>query len=161
MLSRWIAGALIALAVTGCAVSITHAPSHADDLAALATYNKKYLQSINDGDIATLSRLTADEHVMIPFSAPPVVGKAANEAGMGRAFENNRFDEHWYPIQTEIAGDWAWEQGTYTTDVFPKNGDSPRHIRGSYLRIFERQADGGWKMIRDMFSSEPQPGKAP
>jgi len=158
---RLIAGVLMALGVAGCASTAAHRPSRAADLAALAAYNAQYLQSINDGDIATLSRLTADEHIMIPFGGPPVVGKAANDAGNGRAFELNRFDERWYPIETEVAGDWAWARGTYTTDVFPKNGDPPRHIKGTYLRIYQRQADGGWKMIRDMFSNEAPPAKAP
>src|SRR5262245_14039404 len=100
MRSTWIAGAFVALAVTiaGCASqgergaqnpAAGNRPSHAADLAALAEYNKKYLQSINDGDIATLSRLTSDEHMMIPANTPPVVGKAANDAGNGRAFELN------------------------------------------------------------------------
>jgi ketosteroid isomerase-like protein len=156
---RWIAGAVIALTVAGCASQVEHQaahPSRAADLAALAEYNKKYLQSINDGDIATLSRLTSDEHMMIPANTPPVVGKAANDAGNGRAFELNKFDERWNPIDTEIAGDWAWTRGTYTTDVFPKNGDTPRHVKGTFLRIYKRQPEGGWKMIRDMFSSEQQ-----
>jgi ketosteroid isomerase-like protein len=159
MLSKWLSCVLVVLTVAGCATPITHQPSRAEDLAALAAYNKQYLQSINDGDIATLSRLTADEHIMIPFGGSPVVGKAANDAGNGGAFEKNRFDEHWYPIDTEIAGDWAWTRGTYTTDVFPKNGDAPRHIKGTFLRIYKRQPDGGWKMIRDMFSNEAPQAK--
>ena len=54
-------------------------PSRAADEAAITEFNKRYLQAINDGDIATLSSLTTDEHIMIAPGCPPLVGKAAND----------------------------------------------------------------------------------
>lgn len=149
---------LIAIAVAGCATTTGTAhktPSKAEDLAALADYNKRYLKSINDGDIATLSALTSDEHTMIPPGRAPIEGKAANDAANGKAFENNRFDEHWYPVDTGVSGDLAYERGTYTTDVFPKAGGESRHVAGTFLRIYRRQPDGKWKMIYDTFNSVP------
>jgi ketosteroid isomerase-like protein len=128
------------------------------DLAELASYNKRYLQSINDGDIATLSSLTAEEHIMIPPGRTPIVGKAANDAGNGRAFEQNKFDEKWFPLETVVAGDWAYERGTFSTEVMPKSGAAGRKVTGNYLRIYRRQSDGHWKMIRDMFNSDQPAG---
>src|SRR5262245_60862209 len=88
---------LIAIAVAGCATTAGTAgktPSKAEDLAALADYNKRYLKSINDGDIATLSSLTSNEHTMIMPGRAPLQGKAANDEANGNAFKNNKFDEH-------------------------------------------------------------------
>jgi ketosteroid isomerase-like protein len=154
---------LIAIAGTGCATTAGtghKTPSKAEDLAALADYNKRYLKSINDGDIATLSALTSNEHTMIPPGRAPIEGKAANDAANGNAFKNNKFDEHWYPVDSGVSGDLAYERGTYTTDVFPNTGGEKRTVSGNYLRIYRRQADGKWKMIYDTFNSVPA-AKAP
>jgi ketosteroid isomerase-like protein len=150
--------ALIAIAVAGCATTTGTArktPSKAEDLAALTDYNKRYLKSINDGDIATLSSLTSNEHIMIMPGRAPLEGKAANDAANGNAFKNNKFDEHWYPLDTDVSGNLAYERGTYTTDVFPNAGGEKRSIAGNYLRIYRRQPDGKWKMIYDTFNSVP------
>jgi len=148
---------LIAIASTGCTTTgiARKTPSRAEDLAALADYNKRYLKSINDGDIATLSSLTSDEHTMIAPGRAPIEGKAANDTANGNAFKNNKFDEHWYPLDTQVSGDLAYERGTYTTDVFPNAGGEKRSVAGNYLRIYRRQPDGKWKMIYDTFNSVP------
>jgi ketosteroid isomerase-like protein len=157
LLSRLLAGLVVSgLVVTGlvtasCSSLAKATPSNEADLAALASYNKRYLQSINDGDIKTLSSLTSEEHIMLP-PGRQVVGKAANDAANGKAFELNNFEEHWYPLETVVSGDIAYERGTYTVDAAPKAGGDKRHVAGSFLRIYRRQPDGGWKMIRDMFN---------
>ena len=72
-------------------------PTFADDLAAITAYNERYLKSINEEDIAALSSLTTDGHVMLPPNREPVVGKAANDALNGSAFERCDFSETWTP----------------------------------------------------------------
>jgi hypothetical protein len=37
----------------------------------------------------------------------------------------------------------------------PRAGGEPRTIRGSFLRIYQRQRNGDWRMTRDTFNSEP------
>jgi ketosteroid isomerase-like protein len=92
---------------------------------------------------------------MIPPGRAPIEGKAANDEANGNAFKNNKFVEHWYPVDTGVSGDLAYERGTYTTDVYPKAGGETRHVAGSFLRIYRRQPDGKWKMIYDTFNSVP------
>ena len=55
-------------------------PTLEQDLAAITEFNRKYLKAINDGDIATLSSLTDEDHIMITPGRPPLIGKAANDA---------------------------------------------------------------------------------
>ncbi len=73
--------------LASCASMGSGASSHAADEAAIAAFNKRYLGAINAGDIATLSSLTTDGHIMIAPGRPPTVGKAANDAANGRAFQ--------------------------------------------------------------------------
>ncbi len=145
-----------AAAVAGCGGEPA-APSRAADLAAIAEFNRQYVQAINDGDIGALSALTTEGHIMLSPNRPPRVGKAENDAANGRAFELFDFDEEWTPVETEIAGDWAYQRGTYSVAATPKAGGETRISTGNFLRIYERQPDGAWRMTRDMFNSDQPP----
>ena len=124
------------------------------DIAAIAEFNRQYLKAINDEDIATLSRLTTDDHIMISSGRPPLVGKAANDAANARVFQQFNIDETWTPVETVVAGDWAYQRGTFTVAATPRAGGSTTKTNGNFLRIYRRQANGEWRMIRDMFNSE-------
>jgi ketosteroid isomerase-like protein len=128
-------------------------PSFADDLAAITAFNEQYLKSINEEDIATLSSLTTDGHVMLPPNREPVVGKAANDAMNGSAFERFDFSEMWAPVETVIDGNLAFQRGTFTVIATPKSNGDRVEMRGSFMRIYQRQPDGEWRMTRDMFNS--------
>ena len=66
-----------------------------EDLAAITAFNARYLGAINDEDIATLSSLTDEGHIMITPGRPPLIGKAANDAANGRAFQTVNIVETW------------------------------------------------------------------
>ena len=140
--------------LTGCAATQTGLDSTAVDLVAIAKFNQRYLQAINDGDIAALSGLTTEEHIMLMPNRPPLIGKEANDTANGRAFELFDFDETWTPVETEVSGSWAWQRGTYKVIAAPKAGGVSRTSTGNFLRIYWRQPDGSWRMIRDMFNSD-------
>jgi ketosteroid isomerase-like protein len=146
--------------LAGCSDSARKQPTLDEDLAAIAAFNARYLGAINAGDIKTLSSLTTDGHVMIAPNRPPIVGKAANDAMNGRAFEQFEFDESWSPVETVISGDLAVQRGTYVTSAKPRAGGEARTVKGNFLRIYQRQPNGEWRMTRDTFNSEPPPGGA-
>ena len=128
-------------------------PSFADDLAAITAFNERYLEAINEEDIAALSALTTDGHIMLPPNREPVVGKAANDAMNGGAFERYEFSETWVPVETVVDGDLGYQRGTFTVIATPRGDGDRLEVRGSFLRIYERQANGEWRMTRDMFNS--------
>jgi len=145
--------ALVA-ALAACGDSAPKRPTLEEDLAAISAFNQRYLGSINDEDIATLSALTTENHVMIAPNRPPIVGKAANDAVNGRAFDQFMFDETWSPVETVVSGDLGFQRGSYTTTATPRAGGDARTIKGTFLRIYQRQRDGAWRMTRDTFNSE-------
>jgi ketosteroid isomerase-like protein len=145
------ASALAALLATGC--SQPSEPTFADELAQITAFNERYLQSINEEDIATLSSLTTDGHVMLVPNREPVVGKSANDAMNGSAFERYDFSETWTPVETVIDGDLAFQRGTFRTVATPKGDGERLDMSGSFMRIYQRQPNGEWRMTRDMFNS--------
>lgn len=148
----------LTLCLAGCGWFTDDDPSGAEDLAAIADFNRRYLEAINNEDIDALSRLTTESHMMIAPNRPPIVGKAANDAANGRVFEQFEIDETWTPSETALAGDWAWQRGTFAVTATPRSGGEPRTTTGHFLRIYARQPDGSWQMTIDMFNSDAPPG---
>jgi ketosteroid isomerase-like protein len=142
-----------ALALLGVACSGEAPPSFADDFAGITSFNERYLKAINDEDIAALSALTTAGHVMLPPNREPVVGKAANDALNGSAFQRYDFSETWAPVETVVDGDLGFQRGTFTVVATPKGDGERLEVSGSFLRIYQRQPDGEWRMTRDMFNT--------
>ena len=164
MVSAWRAAGValvlagLSAALAACASSRGPSASQAADLAAIAHFNEQYLKAINDGDAAALSRLTDQGHIMLAPNRAPIEGKAANDAANAGAYARFKIEEAWMPLETVVAGDLAYQRGTFTVAATPKDGGATRRTHGNFLRIYRRQADGSWQMTRDMFSSDEAPG---
>ena len=130
-------------------------PALEEDLAAIAEFNRRYLKAINDEDIATLSSLTTEDHIMISSGRAPLVGKAANDEANGRVFKQFDIDETWTPVETVVSGDLAYQRGTFTVAATPRAGGNTTKTSGNFLRIYKRMPNGDWRMVRDMFNSVP------
>jgi len=137
----------------GCGCSADTQPTLADDVQAITSFNERYLKAINEEDIAALSALTTDGHIMLPPNQEPVVGKASNDAMNGGAFERYEFSETWVPVETVVDGDLGFQRGTFTVIATPRGDGDRLEVRGSFLRIYQRQENGEWRMTRDMFNS--------
>jgi len=145
--------ALAGFAVLATACGQPQRPTYEEDLAAITAFNARYLGSINDEDIATLSSLTTEGHVILIPNREPIVGKEANDAANRSAFERFTFDETWTPVETVIDGDLGFQRGTFTTIATPRGDGERLEVSGSFMRIYQRQPNGEWRMTRDMFNS--------
>jgi ketosteroid isomerase-like protein len=150
-----VAAMCIGASLGACSPAV--APSQASfaaDEAAIADFNRRYLQAINDGDIDTLSALTTEGHVMIGSGRQPLVGKTALVDAMTRVFERFDIDESWTAEETIISGDLAYQGGTYVVEATPKAGGETTRSTGNFARIYTRQPSGAWFMIRDVLASD-------
>lgn len=151
------AGIAMAIAIPIALAACSATPSHdtAADLAAITAFNARYLKAINDGDIATLSSLTDDDHMMVMAGRAPISGKAANDAANRRTLEQIDVEETWTPLETVIDRNLAYQRGTWTVAGTPKAGGPTTHSTGQFVRIYQRQKDGSWRMTRDVLLSDP------
>jgi ketosteroid isomerase-like protein len=152
--SRSSRAALVAALLAGVlATPLAGAQAASSDEAAIAEFNRRYLQAINDADIDALASLTTEGHMMISSGGPPLTGKQALVDAMRRAFETTDFDESWTPEETVVSGDLAYQRGTFVVVARPKAGGAESRIAGNFLRIY-RKIDGAWFMVRDSFNSQ-------
>jgi uncharacterized protein (TIGR02246 family) len=146
--------ALLLAALGGCAETV---PEHdlAADLAAIEQVNAKTLRALNTNDLELMNSLVAPNHIMMIPNRPEISGKEAIEASNKNLVESWTNVETWTPAETVVAGDWAYQRGAYDITLTPKrNGIPPIRSVGKYIHIYQRQPDGGWLMIRDMFNSD-------
>jgi ketosteroid isomerase-like protein len=150
-------GAALTLLLAACSPTEPRRPTLQQDLAAITNFNERYLKAINDEDIDALAKLTTEGHILTPPGGRPLVGKARIVEVTGRSFTQSDVREMWTPEETEVAGDLAYQRGTYDLLMTPKAGGESRAIKGWFLRIYHRQPDGEWRMTRDMFNIDNTP----
>ncbi|MFH1524635.1 MAG: DUF4440 domain-containing protein [Chloroflexota bacterium] len=57
-------------------------------------------------------------------------------------------------IEVEGRGDLAYVRGTYSMMLTPPGVTEPINDTGKYIEIWRKQADGSWRVIRDIFNSD-------
>ena len=60
-------------------------------------------------------------------------------------------------VEISTSGDMATTKGSYTLTVTNPKTKKPIEDKGSYITVYKKQADGGWKVIEDMTASEIAP----
>ncbi len=53
-----------------------------------------------------------------------------------------------------VFGDWAFMRGVYTVKRTPKTGGEPIQFPGKWMAFKQRQLDGSWKIVSDIFNSD-------
>ncbi|MEJ1965471.1 MAG: DUF4440 domain-containing protein [Gammaproteobacteria bacterium] len=153
MKTRTVLATLFVVALAAC-TSAPRQHSKADDLAAIESFNKRYLKALNDGDYVTLNSLTSEDHMMMMPNQPIFAGKAKLDEANKNAAEKFHIVESWQPIETVVSGDLAYQRGTFNATLTPKAGGPARGGGGKFLRIYRRMDDGSWTMVIDSFSSD-------
>jgi len=115
---------------------------------------QEYADSLNAGNADRWIALWTEDGVQMPSGRPANVGKETIGANLHGALERFSFSDMQINIEeVQVAGDWAYARGTYTVTYLPKDGSDTIFIDGKYMSIFQKQADGSWKLHRDIFNS--------
>ena len=135
------------------------AAQQAEDVAALDAHVEAFEAAANAGDAAALAALHTDDAIRMPPNEPSVIGKEAITAWFQTRFEQFTQKLTLSSEEGEVAGDWAFRRGTYTSAATPKAGGEPIQDDGKYLVIMQKQPDGSWKTFRAIWNSDnPLPG---
>jgi uncharacterized protein (TIGR02246 family) len=145
------------IGLAGCASQ--QAPDQTAATAAINDVWKEYSASLNAGNVDRWVALWTDDGVQMPPDEPAVVGKERIRTRIQSVADQFTFDMGITNEEVRTAGDWAFARGTYKASLTPKAGGKRIPIDGKYMTILTRQADGSWKIHRDIFNSNVALGK--
>jgi ketosteroid isomerase-like protein len=106
-------------------------------------------------DPDALRPLLTDDYEVWAHGAPPLTGVDGAVAAMRGAIERYDIVQSFDPLETIIAGEWAFERGVERMTVTPRDGTPPRSMSQRALLILRRGADGRWRYARGMTNGLP------
>jgi uncharacterized protein (TIGR02246 family) len=156
---------ILSTALTTLVVGATSCAPHASRQApllgsAVDAIFAQYAASLRAGDAAAWAALWTEDGVQMPPDAPAITGRSQIRESIRRLLADFRFDMQIRTDEVRSAGDWGFARGTYSATLTSKEGGATIPIDGKFMTILARQADGSWKIHRDIFNSNV-PTRAP
>lgn len=119
-----------------------------------------FVAAINAKDWPAATAQYSADAVFMPANGVEVSGPANIQTWMAAYPPFANFVAQ--SVEVDGTGDLAYNRGTYELDVTPPGATTPMHDKGKFLEVLRRQADGTWKVVRDIFNSDlPIPAPAP
>jgi uncharacterized protein (TIGR02246 family) len=155
--SKFALAAVIAATLGGCStkpVTATRGPDQAEaDEAAVRRTLADTAQRINQGDLGFVDVFAKDAVIIAP-SSPDIVGFDAIRTMYADTMKQFSMTVHFSTEEVAIAGDLAYERGTYTLKLSDKaSGQTLQDVKNKHVHILKRQPDGAWKTWRMMVNS--------
>ncbi len=132
-------------------------PNVAEIRSTIEAANQRATVGMLAGDLAPLLANYADSVVVMMPGMPAMRGNAAVEQGMTGMMSEMKVTAATFTTNNVMAtGDMAIESGSFTMTLLPKGG-KPMDDKGKYLTVWQRQADGSWKILRDITNTDLPP----
>ena len=143
-----------ATSTEGAGTAAVPAGLSSEDEAAIRAVDSAWGRAASAGDADALTALYTSDATLLPPNEPAARGDAVKKymADMAKAFSGP------FELTTEAVegrGDLAYSVGTYRVTLTPrKAGAKPLPTdEGKFLEVLKKQADGSWKIVHDMWSS--------
>jgi len=124
------------------------------DIEANKNLNDEWDEAYNAGDIDRLLSCYTDDAVRIPPNEPALIGKEAIRGNFQQSFDQFTEESDSVVENVKIGGDLAFVRGTWTDILTPKAGGESLNLNGSFVAINQKQPDGSWKTICEIWSNE-------
>jgi uncharacterized protein (TIGR02246 family) len=119
--------------------------------------NARFVDAMNRGDTVGMYADFARDAVLMMNGSPALRGRVAITQTLNRMMTQATLKDPKFHIDDVIlGGDLAIETGSYDWTVVPKQG-KPVPDKGKYVVVWQRQADGSLKIIRDISNSDSAP----
>lgn len=149
--------------LTSCAQAPTPPDTHEADIKALKDNEAAWNKDFEAKDAEKLIAHYADDAVLMAPGMATANGKDAirtaiktmvADPALSLKFESSR-------VEVSKSGDVAYTQGSYNMTMTDPGTKKPMADKGSYVTTYKKQADGSWKAVADIASSELPPAPPP
>lgn len=157
-MNRMVIGGLAAViglaALAGAALAGTN-----DDLAAINKVREMEAATLTSADVSSVAQIYAAEVESISPGEPVLQGVDAVRGWLEAMLEEFEGTLKYTSSDVTILGDWAIEQYTATVTLTPKAGGESvvEYARG--IHVYQRGADGAWRITRDIWNYGPPPAE--
>ena len=151
--------ALLALTVA-CAAACAPKVNDPADMQAIKDTGPAYDKFANASDAASLaSEFYAPDGIRMDPNQPASAGTAAIRATLEKSYAQSTENVRNVIDDVRVAGAFAMAKGTFEGTSTPKAGGAAVPVKGKFVTLYERQANGSWKAVWDIFNSDlPAPG---
>jgi uncharacterized protein (TIGR02246 family) len=111
-------------------------------------------------DVDRFLGLFTDDAILMPPNGQMIAGKEMIRPWIQTVFEARRdtgFEEVTTPKEIRIFDGWAYDLGIAAF----KSGGKPIENSNKFIRIWQKQADGSWKLARIMWNPNNPPQSPP
>jgi ketosteroid isomerase-like protein len=128
-----------------------------DELRAIAALRAAWTDAVAARNPDALEDLLTDDYEVWAQGAPPIIGPAAAAVAMRGAVERFDIVQSFEPLETVVAGDWAFERGIERMVLTPRDGGEKRTLEQRTFLIERKGPDGKWRFARGMTNQVAQP----
>jgi len=151
--------ALLALIHSGCTpTSDSVQDSRAADEEAIRQTDLAWSAAQQTDGLDGVMPFYVDDAILLPPNSPMAIGKEAIREASA-TIDAPGFSVSWKPMKVEVAdsGELGYAIGNFEgTGIDPEGNPIP--VKGKYVEIWKKQADGSWKVAVDMFSPDSSSG---
>ena len=130
--------------------------TRAEDEATIHAMIEDWAASAAEKDAERFVSFYAEDGALLLEAAHDLIGMAALREGVSGLMQDPNFALSFVADEVEVArsSDFAFETGTYSLTMSDPEGN-PAVQTGDYVVIWEKQADGVWKVVIDVPISDP------
>lgn len=148
------------LAAAAFLATATLALAQAKDDPGIAKVRSAYSAAVAAKDAKAVAALYSEDGVEMPPNAPAAKGRAAVEKFNMGLFEQFNPKLAIMPTDTKVAGDWAYDVGSYSQTLTPVKGGAPIKDTGKYIVLLKR-GGGQWWVTHAIYNSDLPPTPPP
>jgi uncharacterized protein (TIGR02246 family) len=144
--------------VGGLCLLVGCAPSARDNqdtvVQAIREVEAAWVKDIATRDVEKWVSYYAEDGTILLPNAPPVTGRDNIRAALKARVTDPNFSLTFRPAKIEGSGHLAYVQGAYaSTRTDPRTMEAVQD-QGKYVTVYRKEADGSWKAVQDMVSSD-------
>ncbi len=126
-----------------------------EDEAIIRATSRRYVETSLARDFDSWIELCTADTVFMPPNQSRHEGKENVRAWINEFPETTSLTVT--PVEIQGRGDLAFARGAYTFTVVPPGMD-PISDSGNYIEIWQKQTDGSWLILRDIWNSDQPVG---
>jgi uncharacterized protein (TIGR02246 family) len=158
LILRLFAAAFLASTVAGCQQRVTGGNSDASAVtAAIKADEKQWNADFKARNAEALIGHYADGAYLIAPGAPAADGMTDIRKIFAAALSDRNFQLSFASDKVDVStsGDLAYSRGHFSEKFTDPKSGKTMSDSGSYLTIYKKQQDGGWKAVEDFVVADP------